>query len=65
MFGSIVQNGKLALCAFPELMQLNNVDFPTFGRPTIPHFNDIIQNFYGNRWQIYEFYGGFSLFEEI
>jgi len=40
-FGSIVQKGKLALCAFPELTQLNNVDFPTLGSPTIPHFKDI------------------------
>jgi hypothetical protein len=40
-FGSIVQNGKLALWALPELIQLNSVDFPTFGSPTIPHFNDI------------------------
>jgi hypothetical protein len=23
--------------------QLNRVDFPTFGNPTIPHFNDIIK----------------------
>jgi hypothetical protein len=40
-FGSIVQKGKLALWAFPELTQLNKVDFPTLGSPTIPHFKDI------------------------
>jgi len=39
--GSMVQKGKLALCALPELMQLNKVDLPTLGSPTIPHFNDI------------------------
>jgi hypothetical protein len=37
----MVQNGKLALWAFPELMQLNKVDLPTLGKPTIPHFKDI------------------------
>jgi hypothetical protein len=42
IFGSIVQNGKLADCAFAFDKQLNNVDFPTFGKPTIPHFNAII-----------------------
>ena len=36
--GSIVQNGKLALCAFELVKQLNKVDFPTFGNPTIPAF---------------------------
>ena len=36
--GSIVQNGKLADCAFALLRQLNNVDLPTLGSPTIPHF---------------------------
>jgi hypothetical protein len=34
----MVQNGKLALCAFALDKQLNNVDFPTFGNPTIPAF---------------------------
>ncbi|MFT5258059.1 MAG: hypothetical protein ACI9KF_001699, partial [Arenicella sp.] len=38
MFGSIVQKGKLALCAFAFDKQLNKVDFPTFGNPTIPAF---------------------------
>jgi hypothetical protein len=41
MLGSIVQNGKLAACALEELMQLKRVDFPTFGKPTIPHLNGI------------------------
>jgi hypothetical protein len=39
--GSMVQNGKFADCALALLKQLNNVDFPTLGSPTIPHFNDI------------------------
>ena len=34
----IVQNGKLALCALALDKQLNSVDFPTFGNPTIPAF---------------------------
>jgi hypothetical protein len=42
MFGSIVQKGKFALCAFALDKQLNNVDFPTFGKPTIPAFIKII-----------------------
>jgi hypothetical protein len=37
--GSIVQNGKFAACAFAFDKQLNKVDFPTFGKPTIPHCN--------------------------
>src|SRR5574344_324404 len=41
--GSIVQKGKLALCALLELTQLKSVDLPTFGSPTIPHFSDIIK----------------------
>jgi hypothetical protein len=36
--GSIVQNGKLAACAFALLRQLKRVDLPTLGNPTIPHF---------------------------
>ena len=40
-FGSMVQKGKLAACAFPELIQLKRVDLPTFGNPTIPQRNDI------------------------
>jgi hypothetical protein len=41
MFGSIVQKGKFAACAFALLKQLNKVDLPTLGSPTIPHFNPI------------------------
>jgi hypothetical protein len=33
-----VQKGKFALCALTLLKQLNNVDLPTFGRPTMPAF---------------------------
>jgi hypothetical protein len=40
--GSMVQNGKFAAWAFAFDKQLNKVDFPTFGRPTIPHFNAMI-----------------------
>ncbi|AEK23549.1 Hypothetical protein Ccan_14330 [Capnocytophaga canimorsus Cc5] len=36
--GSMVQNGKFALCAFAFDKQLNKVDFPTLGSPTIPAF---------------------------
>ncbi len=42
IFGSMVQNGKLALCAFALDKQLNKVDFPTFGNPTIPAFINLI-----------------------
>jgi hypothetical protein len=38
----MVQNGKLALCAFALDKQLNKVDFPTFGNPTIPAFINLI-----------------------
>jgi len=38
----MVQNGKLADCAFALDKQLNKVDFPTFGSPTIPHFKAIL-----------------------
>jgi hypothetical protein len=31
----------LAACAFALDKQLNKVDLPTFGSPTIPHFNAI------------------------
>ena len=40
--GSIVQKGKFADCALALLKQLNSVDFPTFGKPTIPHCKPII-----------------------
>tara|TARA_B100000575_G_C22867857_1_gene506694 strand:+ start:242 stop:457 length:216 start_codon:yes stop_codon:yes gene_type:complete len=39
--GSMVQKGKFADCAFAFERQLNRVDLPTFGSPTIPHFKDI------------------------
>ena len=40
--GSIVQNGKFAVCALLEFVKaLNKVDLPTFGNPTIPHLNPI------------------------
>jgi hypothetical protein len=32
-----VQKGKFADCAFAFDRQLNRVDLPTFGSPTIPH----------------------------
>jgi hypothetical protein len=41
IFGSIVQNGKFADCALAFERQLNKVDLPTLGSPTIPHFKDI------------------------
>ena len=34
----MVQKGKFALCALAFDKQLNNVDFPTLGSPTIPAF---------------------------
>ena len=40
-FGSIVQKGKLADCAFAFDKQLKRVDLPTFGSPTMPHCNAI------------------------
>ena len=40
-FGSIVQKGKFAACAFAFDKQLKSVDLPTFGSPTIPHCNAI------------------------
>jgi len=39
--GSIVQNGKFALCAFALDRQLKRVDLPTLGNPTIPAFINI------------------------
>jgi hypothetical protein len=41
-FGSIVQNGKLADSAPALLSALKSVDFPTFGKPTMPHFKLIV-----------------------
>ncbi|EGM71178.1 hypothetical protein SOHN41_00912 [Shewanella sp. HN-41] len=41
MFGSIVQNGKLA-ASMPALVNaLKSVDLPTLGRPTMPHLKPI------------------------
>ena len=34
----MVQKGKFAEWALELLKQLNNVDFPTFGKPIIPAF---------------------------
>ena len=45
-FGSIVQKGKLAAWAFAFDKQLKSVDFPTFGRPTMPHCKAIIYLFF-------------------
>jgi hypothetical protein len=44
--GSIVQKGKLADWAFALDKQLKRVDFPTLGKPTIPHFNAIVFYFF-------------------
>ena len=42
VFGSIVQKGKLAVCALDVFVRaLKRVDFPTFGSPTIPVLNPI------------------------
>ena len=41
-FGSMVQNGKFADWALEFDRQLNRVDLPTFGNPTMPHFNAIV-----------------------
>ena len=41
MLGSMVQNGKFAAWALALLKQLNRVDFPTLGKPTIPHLRAI------------------------
>jgi hypothetical protein len=40
--GSIVQKGKLADCALALDKQLNKVDLPTLGKPTIPHFKAMV-----------------------
>ena len=40
--GSIVQKGKFALCAFALDRQLNRVDLPTLGSPTMPHLRAMI-----------------------
>merc|ERR1719278_294490 len=42
--GSIVQNGKFSAAAIDVLVRtLKNVDFPTFGKPTIPHFRFVLR----------------------
>jgi hypothetical protein len=41
----MVQKGKFAACAFAFDKQLNKVDLPTFGKPTIPHCNAILRFF--------------------
>jgi hypothetical protein len=42
VLGSIVQKGKL-LASIPACVRaLKRVDFPTLGKPTIPHLNPII-----------------------
>ena len=40
--GSIVQKGKLADWALALDRELNNVDLPTLGSPTIPHLKAIL-----------------------
>lgn len=37
-FGAMVQNGKFSAGAELLVITLKNVDFPTFGTPTIPAF---------------------------
>jgi hypothetical protein len=44
-FGSMVQKGKLAASALLFEIALKSVDFPTFGKPTIPHFKPMISFF--------------------
>ena len=40
--GSIVQKGKFPESALVEFVNaLNKVDFPTLGKPTIPHLKPI------------------------
>lgn len=41
----MVQKGKFAAWALPELIQLKSVDLPTLGSPTIPHLRDISVQF--------------------
>ena len=44
VFGSIVQNGKLA-ASIPALVKaLKSVDLPTFGNPTMPHLKPIFRS---------------------
>ncbi|CCM10345.1 Putative uncharacterized protein [Cardinium endosymbiont cEper1 of Encarsia pergandiella] len=41
--GSMVQKGKFAEAAFPFDKPLNNIDLPTLGNPTSPHFKAMDQ----------------------
>ncbi|GAC38037.1 hypothetical protein GPSY_2417 [Paraglaciecola psychrophila 170] len=42
VLGSIVQNGKFA-ASIPALVNaLKSVDFPTLGKPTMPHLKPIL-----------------------
>jgi hypothetical protein len=45
-FGSFVANGKFAAKAFAFVNALNNVDFPTFGNPTIPLLSAMFIRFF-------------------
>jgi hypothetical protein len=45
MLGSMVQKGKFAACALADEMALKSVDFPTFGKPTMPHCSPIVYFF--------------------
>ena len=44
IFGSMVQKGKFSAAIADSVNALKSVDLPTFGRPTIPHLNPIINN---------------------
>jgi hypothetical protein len=44
IFGSIVQKGKFSAAIADSVNALKSVDLPTFGRPTIPHLNPIINS---------------------
>ena len=57
-FGSMVQKGKLADWALALDKQLNKVDFPTFGNPTIPHLKPIYTTFIIKN--IYKYSGYFN-----
>jgi hypothetical protein len=42
VLGSIVQKGKLAASMPAFVSALKSVDFPTLGKPTIPHLNPMM-----------------------
>ena len=42
ILGSMVQNGKFSAGILASVRALNRLDLPTFGSPTIPHFNATI-----------------------